>query len=509
MPPKKLAAKVSTIKHKSKALPEINAGDYNLASVTEEAWQAFKAANNPPRRFRYGDSLASIEAADSGAPLVRLMNQDLLRGVLARIAHWYRFNKAGFQVDALPPLHVVRDMLVQPDSQLPILARVVEAPVFASDGSLHVKPGYNATSQCYYAPANGLQIPRVPQRPTSKQVSRAVKLITEELLGDFPFVGDAERAHAVALLLLPFVRELINGPTPLHLIEKPAPGTGAGLIAEMLTSPFLGHPASVMAEGRDDDEWRKRITAKLMTGESIILIDNIRSDLDSSALSAALTGLSWEDRILGHNRMVKIPIRVIWVATGNNPGLSNEMARRTARIRLDSGEGQPWLRTNFRHPDLRAWSVEHRPELIWAALTIVQAWIVAGKPDGKIIMGSFEHWSNVIGGILEASGIPGFLENIHQLYDQSDAEGQAWKAFVTEWHKQFESQEVGVSELYKIVAPINGDPIDLNLRDGNDRSQKTRLGRLLTQKRNRRFGDLKITDVGRKQGAQQWKLVKV
>src|SRR5262249_44458156 len=159
-------------------------------------------------------------------------------------------------------------------------------------------------------PANGLQIPAVSQQPSFTEVSRGVTLITEELLGDFPFVGDSERAHALALFLLPFVRELIDGPTPLHLIEKPTPGTGAGLLADMLTYPFLGRTVSVMAEGRDDDEWRKRITAKLRTGESTILIDNIRSQLDSSALSAALTGISWDDRLLGQNTMVKIPIRV-------------------------------------------------------------------------------------------------------------------------------------------------------------------------------------------------------
>ena len=80
--------------------------------------------------------------------------------------------------------------------------------------------------------------------------------------------------------------ELIDGPTPLHLIEKPSPGTGAGLLADMLTYPFLGRPVSVMAEGRDEDEWRKRITAKLITAGTFILIDNVGNRLDSSALSA-------------------------------------------------------------------------------------------------------------------------------------------------------------------------------------------------------------------------------
>ena len=87
--------------------------------------------------------------------------------------------------------------------------------------------------------------------------------LLDDLLGDFPFIGEAERAHALALLLLSFVRPMISGPTPLHLIEKPAPGTGATLMVDAISIVATGTSASVMVEGRDEDEWRKRLTAKL------------------------------------------------------------------------------------------------------------------------------------------------------------------------------------------------------------------------------------------------------
>ena len=67
----------------------------------------------------------------------------------------------------------------------------------------------------------------------------------------------------MALLLLGFLRGMIDGPTPLHLIEKPTPGTGATLMVDAIATILTGAGASVMTEGRDEDEWRKRITAKL------------------------------------------------------------------------------------------------------------------------------------------------------------------------------------------------------------------------------------------------------
>jgi hypothetical protein len=68
--------------------------------------------------------------------------------------------------------------------------------------------------------------------PTAADLDRARALIVDDLLIDFPFVSDPDRAHAVALFLLPFVRELIAGPTLLHLIEAPTMGSGKGLLAD-------------------------------------------------------------------------------------------------------------------------------------------------------------------------------------------------------------------------------------------------------------------------------------
>jgi hypothetical protein len=69
--------------------------------------------------------------------------------------------------------------------------------------------------------------------PTAGEIAAARGLIVDDLLGEFPFTSPAERAHAVALLLLGFLRAMIDGPTPLHLIEKPAPGTGAATSTTM------------------------------------------------------------------------------------------------------------------------------------------------------------------------------------------------------------------------------------------------------------------------------------
>ena len=210
---------------------------------------------------------------------------------------------------------------------------------------------------------------------------------------------------AIALTLLPFARDLIPGPTPLHLFEKPMPGTGATLLVEMLAFPAIGRPIATMTEAGREEEWEKKIFAKLRTGPAFVFWDNLRKRLDSGALSTAITSLSFEGRVLCKSETARVPVRCCWVATGNNPSLSSEIVRRTVRIRMDAKQDRPWLRTHFRHPNLRRWVKEHRGELVWAALTLIQAWLAAGKPSGRSTegtalgekgkeIGSFDMWSN-------------------------------------------------------------------------------------------------------------------
>jgi putative DNA primase/helicase len=269
-----------------------------------------------------------------------------------------------------------------------------------------------------------------------------------------------------------------------------------------------GASASVMVEGRDEDEWRKRLTAKLREIPSILLIDNLRRQLDASSVAAALTAPYWEDRLLGKSEMTRFPIRCVWIATGNNPQFSNEIARRMARIRLDPHEDQPWLREGFRHPNLLAWVWRNRASLVAACLTLGRAWIAAGRPRHQKTIGSFESWAEVMGGILEVAGVPGFLGNLKEMYERADAEGAVWRAFVALWWQRFGTAEVGSSDLYGL-ATASEPPLPLG--DAGERSQRTRLGKALGRMRDRVFAvgerRLRITGVGVEHQARRWQLV--
>lgn len=492
-------------------LPALDAGNLDLPSVTAGALAALELWNNPPTIFRFGGLPVRLELDEFDTPLVRPLTEDRLRHVLARAADWFVIRRSG-QQPALPPVHVVRDCLAHERQPFPVLERIVEAPVFDRGGKIHSAPGYSTTSRLYLAAPPSLVLPAISENPTSDDVDRARDLLVGDLLGDFPFVGDAERAHALALVLTGFLRDLITGCTPLFLIEKPSPGTGASLLAEAVLWPMLGRPVPVTVEASTDEEWRKKILARLSTGPVAALIDNVRRRLDSASLSAAITADVFEDRVLGTSNTLRIPVRCLWIATANNPALSNEITRRCVRIRLDARVDQPWMRSGFRHPDLRAWMTAERPRLVWAALTLGQAWVAAGRPAGNATMGNFERWAAVLGGVLDVAGVPGFLGNLSEFYSSADEETATWQAFISAWWNRFDNRSVGVADLWSLInaeGSPRADAIPLDLGDKGERSQRTRLGKLLHAHRDRVFNGRRITPDRKVEGAQHWRLVEV
>lgn len=480
-------------------LPEIIVDGRQMRHVTADAIAALEEANDPPVVFRRGTAWTRLRS-DVDEPHLEPMNQAAVRGRLARVANWFQSGEDG-PIPTPPPNDVVADVLGLPEVPAPPLDRIVTAPVFGADGVLQTEPGYHYASRTFYV-SDGAKIPDVPEAPTAAELDRARVLLVEDLLGDFPFVDPAEQAHAVALLLLPFARDLIDGPTPLHLVEAPSPGTGKSLMVTACLLPALGDSVAVMSEGRAEDEWRKRITSQLLRGPSAVWIDNLRYRLDTASLSAVLTTGWWEDRILGVSRIDRMPVRCAWVATGNNPALSSEIARRTVRIRLDAAVDQPWLRTGWRHPGLRGWGSEHRGDLIHAALVLIQGWLAAGRPPGTATLGMFEDWARVLGGILGHAGIAGFLDNLKAFYEVADAERLAWGAFFEQWWSMFGDNPKTASELFALT-----EVVDLYLGGSNEQGRRVSFGRGLAAQRDRRSGRFHVTSVGTAQRAVRWKLV--
>ena len=474
--------------------PRIVTTNRHLHQLADEGWGALLGQNDPPVLFQHGGAVAEVASCDDGYPRIAHLGLAALRGKLDRAAEWVRSTDDGDK-PARPPRDVVEDMDALP-KPLPVLRGIVGTPTFTPDGTLVAMPGYQTSTGLYYAPS-GEPVPAVPERPDATDLKRAKQLIGQEWLADFPFVDDASRANAIAAAAATIARDLIDGPIPLHAIDAPTPGTGKDLLATGIAIISGGATPAVMTEPRSEEELRKRITAVLCCGRPIVVFGNIRHRLESGIFSALLTATTWSDRILGKTQTVELPNRTVWLATGNNLELNNEMARRTAWIRLDAKVDRPWERANFRHTNLTAWLQRHRHELVWAFLVLVQNWIAQGRPlwNGKPL-GSYESWSSVVGGILQAADIEGFLANRDELYRRTDAETEEWRAFTQWWWAKYLDQSIKAAHLLEQALEFLPSLFEQAKENASERSLRTRLGKAVAGHRDRRFGDLFIRRAG-------------
>jgi hypothetical protein len=241
-----------------------------------------------------------------------------------------------------------------------------------------------------------------------ERLAKAVKVWMDRALVDFPFVSPMHKAHALATAILPFVRNMIDGPTPIHVCTKRLPGEGASLLMTVLMYPALGNSVARVPPPADESEWRRTLTSVLRSDPRTLLIDNARK-LDSGALAGAITSSVISDRIVGTSITASIPINCVWMATGIDLEMSEEITRRSVLIVLDSGTPHPSLREGFKIPQLQKWVRANRRILVVALLIIIQSWIDAGCPPSRRKLGGFESYAAIIGGILENAGIDGFL----------------------------------------------------------------------------------------------------
>jgi hypothetical protein len=474
--------------------PEVNVANADLLAKTEATWAAVRAANartpERPRAFRANCTLVDLAPTDRG-PIIRYMSQDDALSLAVRATRYVRVGEKAV-VPSLPPHDILALMLNQPDPTLPRLDEVITTPMFDQRGELIAQPGYHPRAFVWHHRPDGfnVDVESIPAEPSPADITAARTLIVDELLPDFPFTTQSDRCHAVAAILLPFVRRMITGNTPLHLLEAPIPGAGKGLLADTISMIAVGQPCSVGTLSKNEEETGKQITAMLLHGSPVNLIDNV-TELKSSALAASITAQFWSGRLLGHSKMVDLPNRALWLITGNNPTISTEIVRRCVRIRIDPKTDRPWKRTNFKHHPLQAWIGDHRSELVRACLILARAWIAAGRPAGTAKLGSFDEYAAVMSGLLDVVGVPGFLANAEELYEAADDTSSAWREFLDAWVARFGLNKFLAPKDVRAMCVEQSLLLDV-IGDKGERSQVTKLGAALASKRDCMFGDFTI-----------------
>ena len=452
-----------------------------------------------PRLFRGFSGLVEISHDATGAARLKGSTRASLQCLAGESAEWIRTGEREGVVCIDPPRDLCENYMAREENWrgVPFIDGTATAPFFAPDGTLCDRTGFYPTARAWLSLPIGFDVGDTA--PTRANIEAARRLILDTVLQGVAFADAASRAHAVALMLLPFVRRMIDDATPLHLFNAPLRGSGKTYAAELCVLPFA--TPTLTPEKSTDEEWRKSLFCELATGPSHVLLDNIKRNLNSSTLDAAITARSGflRERLTGTGEMVTASTRCVWVATANNAELTPDAATRSVVIQLD---------TNSENPDLREFKSDpvafvqaNRAQVIGALLTLARAWQAAGTPNYS---GSnrirFNTWARVMGGILDVVEIPGFLDNVREQRENIGAvAGSEWHELTALWFEKYGSEPVTAKQLLPIAETIADLAAAFGKAEGAAREKS--LSRLISNRRDQLFSGLKILKgpiIGRK-----------
>jgi hypothetical protein len=313
------------------------------------------------------------------------------------------------------------------------LEAVIEYPVLRPDGTVLVTRGFDPATGLLYESSQ--PPPVLPANPGLAEAVAARDALLE-VVTDFPFDQEIHQSAWLAALLTPLARFAFQGPAPLFLVDSNVRGAGKGLLCETIARIITGKTFVIATYTDDQDELRKRITSLALSGDRLVLFDNLEGKFGNAVLDAALTATTWKDRVLGVNRMMEAPLFMTWFATGNNVTIRADTSRRVCHVRLESPEEKPEERCDFRHPDLLGWIDANQPRLLAAALTILRAYGLAGRPSqGLTPWGSFDGWSNLVRSAVVWCGMPGPGETRIVLQEQADPSAESMALLLLCWSR--------------------------------------------------------------------------
>jgi hypothetical protein len=484
--------------------PVVDVTDNDIVSISDKAFNLLQAANDPdPQFFTNGQGIVQLIRNQTNNRLnIVPMDKADLRYVLMRMGKWVKVSgKDQIEKNVVPSDHITGDIFASTNhSPLPKLERLVQQPFFDYKGALHSSPGFSSESRTILELTEGTTFYAVPEAPSPENIRVALHLIDGTLAG-FNFETEADRAHAIAMILLFLTRDMIDGPTPLHVVESSEFGAGKTHLVESIIMAITARDLETTAFPRGESEVSRHLTAQLLKSPQYLFFDNISDEvrISSAEFAQALTGSIRGGRILGKSKVVSMSTRVIWLASGVNLSMSKELLRRSIRIRLK-------MATKFPHKDHLGWVMENRPKILWAGLTIVQAWIQNGRPEANKSLRSFNRWARSIGGMLENVGINGLLDNQEEFTSAGDPLHDAYLGLVTSWWEEFGTRKVKSATLMEL---LEDEDIPLTL-DGKSRNERIAdLGNRLRQLKGKNLNNLSIQDAGLTSGSRNWRLVEL
>ena len=365
--------------------------------------------------------------------------------IMANMIEFYEINKSGVAPVTKIPDHLVAACYNHQDfgSVFPTVSRVTSAPLFMDDGTILSGAGYVPELNIYQLPGIELTL--------FDDLGKALEVL-QEPFKDFEFKDEVSRANTWAyfftILMQPFIRDNV----PFFNFTGTTPGTGKGMLCRTLHRIVEGcDPETIRCPDNKalnfDDALDRKLNSALLGGAPVYRIDNVRtgSVIDSDLLAIIATEDHVKVKVLYETTEKSVFVNSMFVFTGNNIFVSDDLRRRTQHIILQTDDPNP--ETREFDIDIKSYVLDNRQELLSAAVSILKEWDKAKRPQCEQIKGSFQAWVSMIGGIIEFAGLGEFQAN-----ETNEEDIDPHQHFVERVYNTYKSEVWKASDVVDIAA---------------------------------------------------------
>jgi hypothetical protein len=332
-----------------------------------------------------GQSLCRVHADKSGCLSLVEIKPVALASVLEKVAYLQKCSGVG-TIPGVCAKGTAEIVLACEEfqAQLPHISLLSPCPVLVErDGKLIEISSYDQMSGIL---ASG---------PAAEECTLdTAQILLDEILADFRFASQGDRARALAALVTPAMLfgGLLGGRAPMDLGEADLSQTGKGFRNRLTCAVYRQTPRTVTQRKTGVGSLEESFNKAVIIGAIFIELDNVRGDIDSPAIESFLTQDSFSARAAYIGDVVIDPRRIVLMLTSNKAEVSVDLMNRCSPVRL-LHQADGFTFHTYPEGSILDRVQAHQSRYLGAIFTIVRAWHAAGKPVTDETRHSFREWS--------------------------------------------------------------------------------------------------------------------
>ena len=386
--------------------------------VSDCAREIFEPLAASGKFFRYAGEVQATEfdQATGRWELIPIGCQEIISAVEKHV-RLVRPTKTGESVRAVMSDKQARAILMSEEARtiLPRVARVSRRPCLHLDDNGDVRIlGFGFHDR----KAGGLLV--LSEAPVEEmEVCEACEVI-ESFLAGFSFPTVADRGRAIALLLTIALVDmgLVGYLHPMFMIVADESQSGKSLLATLLALMNEIDPYLVSNKTRGLGSLEQSIGGAYVAGRMVLILDNLRQDLDSEFLEGWLTARSGVGARIPYRAEIEIrPRETVAIGTSNGVKITHDLKNRLLFIKIRANTARSV--DSETEEQLLARVSRDQPRIRAAIYALVGEWLARGCPSERTMGFHRTEWAGAMNYILQRlMGLPPLLDGHSQVGDE-------------------------------------------------------------------------------------------